>query len=301
MENFLLLVICFALGIALRVFGVVGERGPAALNAVIIHMSLPALALLHAHELPLNASLLLPAAMPWIVFGVACVLFYALGDVFGLDRKTKACLALTAGLGNTSFVGLPMIEAFYGPQYLGVGMLIDTAGSFMVLAIPGMILAARASGGDVSWPQIARKTLTFPPLVAILLSLALQPVVYPEWLVSMLERMGGTLSPLALVSVGLTLRFGAVRRHLRELSLGLGYKLVLAPLLIFLLYVYGFGVADMVAKVTIFESAMGPMVTGGIIAMTYGARPALAASMLGVGIPVAFVTLPVWYWILSAV
>ena len=68
MENFLLLIVCFLLGIGLRIGGVIDEKGPAAINAVIIHMSLPALAILYAHDLPLGPELILPAAMAWIVF-----------------------------------------------------------------------------------------------------------------------------------------------------------------------------------------------------------------------------------------
>ena len=194
-----------------------------------------------------------------------------------------------------------MIEAFFGPEYLGVGMLCDTAGTFMVLAIPGIILAAGVSGEKIGRAALARKVLLFPPLVSILIGLALQPVAYPGWLVTVLERMGGTLSPLALLSVGLTLRFGAVRHNVRELLIGLGYKMIAAPLIIFILYVYVLGSTDVVTKVTIFESAMAPMITGGIIAMSYGARPSLAAAMLGVGVPLSFLTLPLWHMILIAV
>lgn len=302
MENFLLLIVCFLLGIALRVSGIIDEKGPVAINAVIIHMSLPALAILYAHQLPIGPELILPAAMAWIVFGVGYVFFFmVLGKVSGMDEKTKVCLALTGGLGNTSFVGLPMIEAFFGAEYMGVGMLCDTAGTFMMLAIPGIILAARVSGEEVKGVALAKKVLLFPPLIAIVLGFALQPFAYPDWLVSILKRMGGTLSPLALLSVGLTLRFGAVKRNLKELALGLTYKMVLAPALIFVLYIFGLGATDTIAKVTVFESAMGPMITGGIIAMTYGARPSLAATMLGVGIPLSFLTLPIWYKLLMAV
>ncbi|OIQ52016.1 Membrane transport protein [Pseudodesulfovibrio hydrargyri] len=301
MDNFLLLGICFALGVGLRVAGIIDEHGPAALNAVIIHMSLPALALLYAHDLPIGPELIPPAAMAWIVFGAGYALFAFLGRRLGWDRKTVVCLALTGGLGNTSFVGLPMIEAFYGPQYLGVGMLCDTAGSFMVLAGPGMVLAAGVSGGDLSRRELARKVLLFPPLIAIVLGFALHAVPYPQWLAGMLSRLGSTLSPLALLSVGLTLRFKSVAGVGRELAVGLGYKLAVAPVLILVLYVWVLGWADTATKVTVFEAGMGPMISGGIIAMTYGARPRLAATMLGIGVPLSILTRPLWYWLLTLV
>ncbi|QGY41727.1 AEC family transporter [Pseudodesulfovibrio cashew] len=300
MENFILLGVCFLLGIALRKARILDERGPVTLNAVIIHMSLPALALLYTHSLPLGVELLLPAAMAWIVFGAGYVLFSLVGKAMGMDDKTVACLCLCAGLGNTSFVGLPMIEAFFGSEYLGVGMLCDTAGTFMALAIPGIILAARASGQAVDGLAVARKVLLFPPFLAILAGFALQPVPYPDWLESLLSRLGGTLTPLALLSVGMALRFRDIGGNVRELAVGLGYKMLLAPLLIFMLYIGTTGQADMNIRVTVFEAAMGPMITGGIIAMSHGLRPKLAASLLGVGIPLSFLTLPVWHAVLMA-
>lgn len=300
MENFLLLIVCFLLGIGLRVGRIVDEKGPAALNAVIIHMSLPALAILYAHSLPISVELLVPASMAWIVFGIGALLFHVLGQILGLDRKTVACLCLCGGLGNTSFVGLPMIEAFYGPEYLGVGMLCDTAGTFMALAIPGIILAARASGQEVERSALAKKVLLFPPFLAIVLGFALQPVPYPVWFESVLARLGSTLAPLALLSVGMALRFSDLKDHVREIGIGLGYKMFLAPALMLLLYMGILGLTDMATRVTVFEAAMGPMITGGIIAMSYGLRPRLAASLLGVGIPLSFITLPIWYYFLAS-
>lgn len=301
MDNFLLLGICFVLGIVFRVSGLVDEKGPATLNVVIINMSLPALALLYAHSLPIGPELLLPAAMAWIIFGVGYAFFLIMGRLFGLDRKTVACLTITAALGNTSFVGLPMIEAFFGPEYMGVGMLCDQAGTFLALAIPGIILAAKVSGQDIDGKTLAKKVLLFPPFIAVVIGFALQPVAYPDWISSLFSRMGSTLTPLALLSVGMTLRFREIRGSGKELAIGLGYKMFLAPALIFALYIGLLGQTDMITLVTVFESAMGPMVTGGIIAMTYGLNSPLAASLLGVGIPLSFLTLPLWYELLMAV
>lgn len=301
MENFLLLGICFVLGIVLRVGRIIDDKGPAALNAVIIHMSLPALAILYTHSLPIGPELLMPAAMAWIVFGLGFLVFNIVGKIFGLDKKTVACLTICGGLGNTSFVGLPMIEALFGPEYLGVGMLCDTAGTFMALAIPGIILAAKVSGQDVDARTVAKKVLLFPPFVAVVLGFALQPVDYPVWFESLLSRLGSTLTPLALLSVGMTLRFKDIKGNGRNLCVGLGYKMFLAPAIIFGLYMGVLGQTDIITRVTVFEAAMGPMITGGIIAMTYGLNSRLAASLLGVGIPLSFLTLPLWYYLLVAV
>ncbi len=74
--------------------------------------------------------------------------------------------------------------------------------------------------------------MTFPPLIALLLALVLSPVAYPRWTEAMFHRLGDTLAPLALVSVGLQLRLDQLSDDRAPLGLGLGFKLVVGPLLI---------------------------------------------------------------------
>jgi predicted permease len=49
------------------------------------------------------------------------------------------------------------------------------------------------------------------------------------------------------------------------------------------------------------ETAMAPMITGAILASTYGLKPKLSSMMIGFGIPISFVTLAFWYFILSVI
>ena len=298
MENILLLISCFGLGLLFKASGLIEEKAADALNILIIYLALPALALLYTHSLPLGFELLLPASMAWIVFLLGYSFFSLLGKILELDKKTVVCLSLVGGLGNTSFVGLPLIEVVFGPEYIGIGMLCDQAGSFLVLSIPGVILAARASGQDIATKELVKRIVLFPPLIALILGFVSQPFPFPGWLQGLLSRLGGMLTPLAMISVGLTLRLDEITHGIRELSLGLIFKLLLAPLFIYTLYIGILGLDDMVVRVTIFEAAMGPMVTAGIIAIRYDLRPRLAASLMGIGTPLSFITLWGWHWIL---
>jgi predicted permease len=63
MSNLALLVACFALGVLLRRTGRLPDNGPAALNAFIINVALPALILKHLHAVDLGPSLILAAAV----------------------------------------------------------------------------------------------------------------------------------------------------------------------------------------------------------------------------------------------
>lgn len=299
MANIILLVVCLAAGVGLNQTRRFPVATPAALNGFVIHISLPALAILHIHSMQLDMSLLLTALMAWLVFGAAWGIFGVAGRLLEMDRKRVGALILVAGLGNTSFVGLPMIEAYFGKQHLGVGIIADQLGSFMVLSTLGILVATLYSAGAVSTRQMARKVLVFPPFQALLLAFILRPIPFPAWTITILEKLGATLTPLALVSVGFQLHLGGIRALIKPLAAGLGYKLLLAPALIWLLYSALLGASGTVTQVTIFEAAMAPMITAGIIAIDHDLEPGLVTLMLGIGIPLSFVTLHFWHLFLS--
>ena len=93
-------------------------------------------------SLKLDSSLILPALMAWIMFGIGCAFFWFMGRALRLSPATTGGLMLTGGLANTSFIGLPMIQTFYGSEYLGLGILIDQVGSYFVLSTLGVLVAS---------------------------------------------------------------------------------------------------------------------------------------------------------------
>src|SRR5271155_5633732 len=125
MNNYVLLAACMLLGVLLHRSGRLPANAAASLNGFVIHISLPALTLTYVHGLTLNANLILPALMAWVMFAIGCGFFWLVGRALRFSRATTGGLMLTGGLANTSFIGLPMIETFYGPQFLGLGILIS--------------------------------------------------------------------------------------------------------------------------------------------------------------------------------
>jgi predicted permease len=302
MNNYLVLGACFLLGIVLRRSGRLPDNAAATLNGFVVHVSLPALTLAYVHELDLNAGLILPALMPWIMFGLGCAFFWLMGRTLGFSRATTGGLMLTGGLANTAFVGLPMIETFYGADYLGLGILIDQAGSYLVLSTLGILVASiYSSGHEVDAAKVIRRIALFVPFQAFVLALILTPFEYPTWLAELLKRLGGTLIPLALISVGYQLRLSAVRGKAIPLATGLVFKLAVAPLLILALFLGIFGAEGPVMRVTVFEAAMAPMIGASIVAMDHELDPPLVTLMIGIGIPLSFLTLPAWWYLLTLV
>ena len=127
----------------------------------------------------------------------------------------------------------------------------------------------------------------------------LMPFEYPAWLDDLLKRVGATLVPIALVSVGYQLQFSHVRGRMKALTVGLAFKLVLGPALILAFFGALLGDTSQVMRVTVFEAAMGPQIGASIVAMEHELDPPLITLMVGVGIPASFLTLPLWWYILG--
>jgi predicted permease len=301
MSNFVMLVACLLVGLLLQRSRRLPENAHVALNGIILHVSLPAVTLRYLHDFSFEMRHLLPVLMPWMLFLLGAALFWTLGRALRLPAASVGALTLVGGLGNTSFVGLPMIEALHGRDGLALGLVIDQFGSYLALSTVGIGAAAvYAADGPVGLRDMARKVMTFPPFIALLAALLLSPMSFPPVLDHALARVGDTLAPLALLSVGLQLRFDALREHRRLLCLGLGYKLVVCPALVLaLLWLLGAG-SSMISHVSLIEAAMPPMIGAAIVASQTNLAPRLVSMMVGLGIPLGLLTVSGWFWLFGA-
>jgi predicted permease len=218
-----------------------------------------------------------------------------------MAKKTIGTLTLTGSLGNTSFVGFPLLEALYGAGAIAVGILVDQPGSFLIAGTLGVATAAYYSGGPVHLKYIFKKIFAFPPFLALLIAFPLRWVDFPADVYQVLDRLGATLVPLSLISVGMQLHFHPekIKANFKSLCWGLGFKLFLVPLVCMLIYLVIFRQQNQTTLITLVEAAMAPMITSGIIAAEYDLDVELANLMVGLGIPISLMTAPAWAWVLG--
>ena len=75
------------------------------------------------------------------------------------------------------------------------------------------------------------------------------------------------------------------------MGIGLGWKMVLGPLLALGLGL-STGVSGLVLTVGVLQTAMAPMISAAILAEQYGLEPPLANTVLGAGIVLSLLTVP---------
>ena len=301
MENIILIFVCLIVGFLMQKVKDFPKNSHQVLNQFVIYISLPALALYYIPKITVTSDLLYALAVPWLGFIVSFLFFSILGKNLGWSKKLIGCLVLTGGLGNTAFVGFPVIEALYGKEGLETAIIIDQPGTFVVLATLGILVASYYSRGTATASIIIKKIALFPPFISFLIAALLNFFQYDfiNEIQLVFKNLGATVTPVALIAVGLQLSFERKSKHWRFLTLGLAFKLFITPAFFCILYLLILGKSGLIINVSIMEAAMAPMITGSILATTYGLKPKLSNMMVGFGIPISFLTLAFWFYILQ--
>ncbi len=290
MIQFWLLGVCMLLGAAVARIAKPPPGLAHSLNWWALNIALPAMVLELIPQIHFDRHLWFLVVTQWFVLLGAWLLFAWLGPRLGWSRGRIGALILVSGLGNTSFVGYPLLEALRGRDGLALGVIADQAGCFTALAVGGVTVAALYSGQRPEPKQILHRVLLFPAFLMLNLGILV------GWLGGwsdipneILHRIAATLTPLALFSVGLQFRLHLGRSQLGALGLGLGWKLALAPLL-----VYSFGIAVGVSGLTLvigtLQAGMAPMISAAILADQHALDPPLANGVLGAGIILSLLT-----------
>ncbi len=301
MQQVALIFTCLIIGILLRWSGRLPDTTTKVLGGWVINVALPAAAIRSVHSLSLHSDYWFAALTPWMGAALAILVLVPLCMALGWSRQRTGAIVLVGGWGNTSFVGLPMIAAFAGSQWMGLGIVIDLFGSYLALSTLGLVIATVASSGQFDWRAVLKRVATFPPFIAILVAFATAHIARPEWLTEVVGALADTLTPIALAAVGFALRVDRMSGRLGALVAGLGYRLLLAPLAIVVLYLLLGKSDDPAAKVAMLEMAMPPMLGASIIAMDHNLEPDLVALLIGIGVPLSMLTAWGWWSVIGSI
>ncbi|MBU1137402.1 MAG: AEC family transporter [Proteobacteria bacterium] len=291
MENFILIFICLAAGIILQRLTVFADNAPLTLNLYVIWIALPALILRQVPTLSFSMDLFILILMPWFMTGLGAVMVVIASRLFSWSREVTAVLLLTVPLGNTSFLGIPMIAAFFSTDMVSYGIIYDQFGSFLALATYGsLVLAFYSKQEQQGAGAITRRILTFPPFLALLTALLFAKQLQQPAIAGSLALIGSSLVPVVMFAIGLQLKIRLAPGQGLPFCFGLTVKLIIAPVAA-LLICQLLGLDTPASRIAIFEAGMPPMVTAGAMAMSAGLAPKLTAALVGWGILLSFASL----------
>lgn len=299
MENFYLVLAYLVIGFVLRRLPAMPENSGIVLNIYVLYVALPALILKSVPLLQFSSELLIPALTPWLLLIAVVAMVFLLSRLFGWSRDVTGALLIVLPLGNTSFLGFPMTQALFGTSAMPYAVVYDQVGSFIALATYVTIVAAIYSP-QVNKPtakSIIIKIITFPSFIALAVGLLLRNVSFPPLADALINNLAATLVPVVMIAVGFQLSFRFSKSEISPLLSALTIKLLMMPLLAWAIW-RSLGQTGLAVDISIFQAAMPPMISAGAIAIMAGLAPRLVSGIVGFGILIGLVSLPVVYWLL---
>lgn len=298
-DAFFLIVLMLVLGKLCAKARLFPDNAAEVLNQFAMYVCLPAAVLRYGSKLEIGPEILSIAAVPWGLGAIAVALVLALRRSLGWSREVCAVLLLCVPLGNTSYLGYPLVQAMRGEEALPYAVIYDQFGAFMILSTFGLIVLAHFSGEDRPTPRrILRRILSFPAFISLVIALTIFPAQPPSAIDGILQRLSDALLPIAAMAVGLQVKLRLPRETLAPLGTGLAMKLMLLPALA-LLWAKLAGMPPLIADTVVLETAMPTMITAGALAISHRLAPAFAAALVGYSLLFSMITLPLWDFLLQ--
>ena len=284
-----LLLTCLLVGFLLRRTPLFDERSPIVLNNLIIYFFIPVITLRYVPNIDFQPNLIWLSITPFMVYILGFLFFKLAGHFFTIDRNTEGALVMCSGIGSTSFVGFPVFEILYGETGLSLGIILSLAGTILVFNTLGVFTGLSYAQKEGHYSGILKKMLTFPPFVAFLVAILINwsGLEYPALISTILQQLSAPFSVLALLAIGMQINFSLPGIFLQKLLLGQSYKLILAPLIIYIFMWHLLGIQDLTAKICILGAAIGSMNAVSILAAQLNLAPRLSVLMPAIGIPIS--------------
>ena len=258
----------------------------------VLQIALPAVIIAKISTVTFDADVVLPVAVAWSVMLVSIVAVLVASRIFKWSRSLSGALLLVGVLGNTSFLGLGMVESLLGADHLASAIAYDQVGTFVGLALWGSFVASTYGAGEKGWRPIVKRLSRFGPFLALLASLVFRIIDLPADVYPILNGVGKTVAPVAMCALGLRFTLNVSRSVQGPALFGLISKMAVLPGLVYVVAAIVGSPLDLAWSTSILQAAAPPMVTAGVVAVGAGLSAELVAYMVGVGTLVSFVSLP---------
>ena len=296
------LIVC---GIGWRLFRPAGlEPVPTrkVLTSLVYYLLLPALVLsvlwkaeIGHVTLLIAVSAALAVIVGWLMSALSCRLC-------GSRPAAAGAVILAAAFPNVTYLGLPVLEATFGPWARSVAIQMDLFACTPLLFTLGVLIAARYGTAEAGAHSMAGELLRIPALwaAAAAVVLNLSDVAIPATLDGLLGLLERGVVPLMLFSLGLSLEWGKAQwRSLPTVIPVVLLRLLIVPAVV-ALFSPMIGLTGVWREAVVLEAAMPSMVLGIVFCDRYNLDVSLYAAAVTITTLLSMITLPLWYQWLTA-
>ncbi len=270
------------------------------LTGLVYMLLLPALVLDVLWKAPLGLDsfrIILLSAVATISAVVLSTLIYRRN---WLIAETRGAMIIAASWANATYLGLPVLEQTFGPEFRSIALHYDLFASTPLLLTLGVWIARQHGHGEIErgpLSEIIRVPAIWAAVIAVALNL--NGVEPPDGLQKLLSLLGNSVAPLMLLALGMGLRWSSLKwGSLPALAPAITIQLMMMPFMIYWIS-HGVGLEGDLRAAVIIEAAMPTMVLGMVISDRFRLNTELFAAATTLSTALSLVTLPLWYSWLS--
>jgi malonate transporter len=257
-------------------FGVLGPDSAAALNRFVFYFALPPALFIFVARAPVDKIFNWPFIGAFVSGGLLTILIALIVGRLWLQQAvaTLTVSGLTAGWGNTVYMGLPLLLTAYGQDAVVPTIITALSQLVLFLTIAIAVLEGTRTSGSSAFRvasqlvgSLLRNPLVVSPLLGILFSLSAVPL--PKAVSNYLDLMAAAVGPAALFALGLSLVGRKLIGNAAEAIWLASLKVVVNPILTIMLVAYLFALDPLWSKAAIILSAMPVGANPYVIAQQY--------------------------------
>lgn len=286
-SSFLLLIL---VGYILKSIKFLKEEDGEILKKILFNISLPSLVLYSILTSKFSGNYMIIFILVPVSMIIQFILLFIFGKLYIKDKKDFANLILSGVMGNTAFLGYPLVEIFFGINNLPYGILYDQAHfyTFLVIIYP---LISYISGNNI---KSIKSSFISPPVFAFLTGLVLRNFYIPTLIIDSLNILKTSVTPLVMLYIGINLEFSFSIKDLTYLLPVTIFKLIIFPFLFYFISSF-FVIQKNILNVSLLQSMMPTMMA----TIIFGAQVGLNKKTLAKAVGLTTIISPITILLLS--
>ncbi len=286
--------IIIGLGYVLKKIGFLKEDGANFLRSLVFNVTLPPLVFLGIRGAELSIDLLKIPLVVWVSVVFLGLLIYLITLLLKLPPELRAILVLVGVMGNTTFLGYPVVRAVLGEGAMPYAIIYDQASwiFLIVLWLPVVALVGSKSRRDGA--TIIRDLFKAPPFLALVAGLLLRSITFPAFFMDSLGLLAQLTAPLVMLYLGSTQKLSMQRKEILIVVVVVILKQLMFPLINFALASL-LGVHQLILSTVILQSSMPVM----IATIIYGAQVGLNVSLISKIVTMSTIISPITLILIS--
>lgn len=215
------------------------------------------------------------------------------------SKPTQGSFLLAMMVGNTGFLGFPVILTLVGAEYFAWGLFYDLSISLGV-QIFGVALAAYYGSAErmKGWITPVMSVIKNPSLWAFVIGAYIKTLNLPPQFDQVFQNGAWVVINLFLILIGMQLSRLTSLKNLKQGLTCLSIKMLLTPLVVGTGLMF-FGVTGPPRLLLVLLMGMPPAFVTTLYAERYGLDRDLAITTVAIGSVLILFTIPLWMWLFS--